>query len=119
MVHLWFSWVSVLFCLMAGGSWFVGRFGRSNQALQRWMRGKQHHNWGMYALGCGLVHGLLTIGLLGIGTMPSAMITGSLLLVPMVVLCKGKRVGKINWLTQHRYLSLCLVVMMLVHLAVV
>lgn len=119
MVHLWFSWGSVLCCLLACGSWVVGRFGRSNQTLQRWMRGKQHHNWGMYALGCGLVHGLLTIGLLGIGTMPSAMITGSLLLVPMVVLCKGKRVGKINWLTQHRYLSLCLVVMMLVHLAVV
>ena len=119
MVHLWFSWVSVLCCLLACGRWVVGRFGRSNQMLQRWMRGKQHHNWGMYALGCGIAHGLLTIGLLGIGTMPSAMVTGILLLVPMIALCMGKRVGKINWLIQHRYMALCLAVMLLIHLAVV
>ena len=119
MVHLCFSWFSVIFCLMACGSWLVGRFGRSNQTLQCWMRGKQHHNWGIYALVCGIVHGLLAIGLLGIGTMPSAMVTGILLLVPMIALCMGKRVGKINWLTQHRYMALCLAVMLLIHLAVV
>ena len=64
----------------------------------------------MYALGCGIAHGLLTIGLLGIGTMPMASITGILLLVPMIVLCAGKRVSKIGWLTVHRYMALCLAV---------
>ncbi len=121
MVLFLFGWLSALFCLLACGVWIVRKCCCKNKKVLRWMRGKQHHNWGIYGLAAGTLHGVLALWMTKGGIMPTAIATGVLLLVPLLLLCTAvqqrKKWPRTNWLTVHRWMTLCFIVLLLLHLA--
>lgn len=119
MIHHWFGWISVFFCVLACGTWLARKLHCKNKRLLRWLRGKQHHIWGELMLATGVIHGVLALLLGGRGNMVWRVVSGVLSLTIVILLRtaaerhKGWK-GK-NWLQCHGMLTVLLMLLLLAH----
>lgn len=119
MIHHWFGWLSVFFCVLACGTWLARKLHCKNKRLLRWLRGKQHHIWGELMLAAGVIHGVLALLLGGRGNMFWRIVSGIVLLLTVILLRttaeqhKGWK-GK-NWLQCHGMLTALLMLLLLIH----
>lgn len=114
MIHHWFGWISLAMCILLLAK-YIGRISK-NKKINQSLR-KIHKPLGIAVIGIAVLHGIICF----IKT-PQAIIQNIsglilwLLIIGLVgTLCARARL-KAKWFQMHRYLSIILCVIMIIHI---